>query len=540
MVRKINYKLIFSLLSLILILSVSSASAEILSDENPLNLMDSNEISISDGNIENLEEDNTNADNGLAISAANENSNALADSVDGEDDEDDDTPEDIAKNTSLSIISPDNWKIYDENDYKVKLVDEDSNPMANAKINFKIINPNGKSSSKNILTDEEGIAVLPLSFKVKGLYNIQVSYLGNYDFNPAESVSSNVSLFEKTRITTSFYGYQSTNLAIKLSSIKGDPLAKQKIVVYVDDDRYVRTTDENGKIYIKMPSDKKIINLNCTFSANDFYEKSNRTMDLPVYKKTNLTPLRYFVLKGQSFILLLKGIDGKILKGEKVKITINGKTYVRTTNTKGKAYFKVRINREVYQTTLAYGNNSIYGPSKKTFYLEVIDPSGQFKKALNQNTKCSVSKYLYGGGHARITKAIRKLAKKITKKYATKLEKATAIFNYLRNNLDYDNYANSLRGAAKTLRLKAGNCCDHANLIVALCRAVKIPARYGHAQGCRFIRSGSIEGHVWAQIYVNKRWYSADGTSYRNSLGHIKNWDTKHYYSVHTYMNIPF
>ena len=236
----------------------------------------------------------------------------------------------------------------------------------------------------------------------------------------------------------------------------------------------------------------------------------------------------------------MKGIDGKILKGEKVHITINGKTYLRTTNNKGIAYFKVKLKRGVYATTLAYGNNSIYGPSKKSLNLEVINPSGQFKKALNQNTKRSVSKYLYGGGHARITKAIRKLAKKITKKYKTKLEKAAAIFNYVRDNLDYNYYANSRRGASKTLKMKAGNCCDHANLIVALCRASKIPARYGHAQGCRFTRSGDVEGHVWAQIYVGKRWYSADGTSYRNSLGHIENWDTRHYYSVYTYKNIPF
>ena len=119
------------------------------------------------------------------------------------------------------------------------------------------------------------------------------------------------------------------------------------------------------------------------------------------------------------------------------------------------------------------------------------------------------------------------------------MEKATAIFNYVRDNLGYSYYANSRKGAAKTLKTKRGNCCDHANLIVALCRASKIPARYSHAKGCRF-GSGLVTGHVWAQIYVNGRWYSADGTSYRNSLGHINNWNTKSYRKLHIYRRIPF
>ena len=106
--------------------------------------------------------------------------------------------------------------------------------------------------------------------------------------------------------------------------------------------------------------------------------------------------------------------------------------------------------------------------------------------------------------------------------------------------MDYEYYADSRKGASKTLKTKAGNCCDHANLIVSLCRASNIPARYAHAQGCRFKISGRVEGHVWAQIYVGGKWYSADGTSYKNRIGHVNNWDTRSYNRVHIYRNIPF
>ncbi|MBR4396922.1 MAG: hypothetical protein IKS93_03610, partial [Methanobrevibacter sp.] len=358
--------------------------------------------------------------------------------------------------------------------------------------------------------------------------------------NAAESVNSTVILYENTIIKTpKKYAYRSSNFTIKLVSSRGGVISNQKLIIFVDGVKYTRTTDSKGQVYIKMPSDKKSVNFNCTFSGGDYLVNSSLSMKLPVYKKTYTKPLVYSILKGKCFKILLKGIDGKILKKERVKFTIDGKNYTRTTNDKGIAYLKINLSRNAYKVRFYYDNNGIYGPSSNSSTLNVIDPSGQFKKGLNQNTKLSVSKYLYGGGYATITKSIRALSKKITGKYSTKLEKATAIFNYVRDTLGYSYYSNSKKGASRTLKTKSGNCCDHSNLIVALCRSSKIPARYAHAKGCKF-GSGLTTGHVWAQIYVNGRWYSADGTSYRNSLGHISNWDTKSYYRLRIYRNIPF
>lgn len=573
-----------------MILSVSSVSAGIFSDDNSLNLMDTDEINdLSEFNGENLgdncatdsftgtlsvdanlvsdlasdtlTDDDTNNPNGPLDDSSDEggntnpvdddNTNPVDDDNTNPDDNENDDPNEnedpiedptlnTTKNTTLTIVSPDNWKIYGDKNYTVKLMDEDNNPVVNASIYFKIKNPKGNYVYKTCLTNEKGKAVLPLQLSLRGIHTISVSYEGDSDYNPAQTVNSTVKFYEKTVIKTSKYSYRSCNLTIRLLSAKGDPLAKKKLVVYIDGVKYTRTTDSNGKIYIKMPSDKKMIKLNCTFSSSDYYESSKRIMDLPVYKKTYTKPLVYAILKGQNFKILLKGIDGKILKKEKVIFTINGKNFTKTTTNKGIAYLKVNFKRNEYEVKFSYGNNSVYGPSSNSSILCVIDPSGQYKKGLNQKTKLSVYKYLSGGGTAKVTKSIRNLAKKLTKNCHTRLEKATAIFNYVRDTLNYEYYANSRKGAYKTMKTKAGNCCDHANLIVALCRASKIPARFSHAQGCRFKKSGRVEGHVWAQIRVGKKWYSADGTSYRNSLGHIENWDTKSYYRLHIYRRLPF
>ena len=539
---------------MIFILSVSAVSAETMDNEDSFLVNDSDLIDLTENLYlsDNLSDDlENNLDDESDIASYSDSQDIVLEDNPNSDenpewdpnenpDDDNDTDNETLKNTTLTIVSKDNWAIYGVKNYTVKLFDEDNNPVCDALINFKIKTPEGTYVKKSSYTDENGKAILTLNFTMRGVYNILVSYNGDENYNPAESADSNVIFYEKTGIRTpKKYSYVSSNFTIKIITSLGNILSNQKLTIYVDGVKYTKTTDSKGQVYIKMPSDRKSVNLTCCFDGYDYLASSNMSMILPVYKKTFTKPLVFSVLKGKYFKVLLKGIDGKILKSEKINITINGKTYLVKTNSKGIAYLKITVSRGAYKVKFSYGNNSVYGPSSNSSTLNVIDPSGQFKRGLNQNTELSVSKYLYGGGYAKITKSIRNLAKKITSKYTTKLEKATAIFNYVRDNLDYSYYANSRKGAAKTLKTKRGNCCDHANLIVALCRASKIPARYSHAKGCRF-KSGLVTGHVWAQIYVDGRWYSADGTSYRNSLGHIRNWNVKNYHSYHSYRNIPF
>ena len=51
-------------------------------------------------------------------------------------------------------------------------------------------------------------------------------------------------------------------------------------------------------------------------------------------------------------------------------------------------------------------------------------------------------------------------------------------FNFVRDEIGYESYKGSLRGARGTLWSKAGNALDQASLLIALLRASNIPARY--------------------------------------------------------------
>ena len=142
-------------------------------------------------------------------------------------------------------------------------------------------------------------------------------------------------------------------------------------------------------------------------------------------------------------------------------------------------------------------------------------------------------------GNDALNAEIKALAKQLTQGKTTTWAKAQAIFNYVRDNIDYEYYANTKYKATGTLSKKRGNCCDHANLVVALCRAADIPARFSHAKNCRF-RSGLVTGHVWAQIYVDGVWYTADATSKSNKLGNIQNWNTNSFTNLNQYIHLAF
>jgi hypothetical protein len=133
------------------------------------------------------------------------------------------------------------------------------------------------------------------------------------------------------------------------------------------------------------------------------------------------------------------------------------------------------------------------------------------------------------------TSSVAALAKSL--KGSTAYDTAVNLFNWVRDNIGYSFYYNTKYGAAGTLTHMTGNCCDTANLLVALARADGITARYVHGY-CHF--SSAWYGHVWAQLYVNGKWYTADATSYSNSLGVVKNWNTATYTLYGVYNTLPF
>ena len=163
------------------------------------------------------------------------------------------------------------------------------------------------------------------------------------------------------------------------------------------------------------------------------------------------------------------------------------------------------------------------------------------KSILNSKYKGeSLKKYLSSTTNCQVQNAnIKKLAKSLTKNCKNNLQKAKKIFNWVRDNVAYEKYPNTRKGAAEVLVSKKGNCVDQAHLTIALARSAGIPARYVNANNCKF-STGYTSGHVWAEFLIEDTWVAGDTTSCRNSFGIVKNWNIKNYKLLGKYSSISF
>ena len=192
------------------------------------------------------------------------------------------------------------------------------------------------------------------------------------------------------------------------------------------------------------------------------------------------------------------------------------KTATKTTKTTSKTTVKtVKINKAIIKLIPKSILNSKY-------------KGEPLKEYLSSSTNCQVK-----------NANIKKLAESLTKNCKNNLQKAKKIFNWVRDNVAYEKYPNTRKGAAEVLVSKKGNCVDQAHLTIALARSAGIPARYVNANNCKF-STGYTSGHVWAEFLIEDTWVAGDTTSCRNSFGIVKNWNIKNYKLLGKYSSISF
>ena len=429
------------------------------------------------------------------------------------------------KSTSLKVAST---TIIRGDAYTVTLVDGSGNKLANQKITITI---SGKNYSRT--TDSKGVASVTINL-IGGKYSISSSYGGSNSYKGSK-VSNTIT------VKNSSSRFYLSDIEVAAKNVKSYVNSKGKLPSTV--------TVANNKLTISQFSylmSKAICNINAGSSVNKYItlpsgiSKGNSTgnyLNAKVYKK--------------QYADLSKRVSSYVESNKVPPV------YAKVCSSSGSSLGNAEFNLYTFAFAkiLTFHKSDKYLPNYCTFESSAIGEynipanissgkikanASQFKNGLNEkNTEGNLSKYLVGTGQSTITNSITNLAKSLTKGLNSTDAKALAIYNYVRDEIDYSYYADSRYGASGTLSQGSGNCVDQASLVVALCRASGIHARYAHAQGCTF-SSGLVTGHVWAQVLVNGVWYSADATSSRNSLGNIHNWNTNSYYSLNKYAAVPF
>ncbi len=367
--------------------------------------------------------------------------------------------------------------------YSVKLVNEKNNVAANKDVVFTF---DGKDTT--VKTDSKGIAKVSLGVVSKGTHNIKFSH-GSADGSAKIYAVNKVSLKEILEASKKVKKYISEHAKLPSSVKLGDVSVKTADYLYLASKAIVNLKDGSKKsISIKI-----LTNPSSPKAATDLG-----------YLKDYLSVAKSVVKTAESKGKLPNYVNSKIGK-------IGYKGIVS-------AFAKVLVSYDKKDKMPSY--IAVKSLSSST---------SSAKGAMNmKNTITALAAYLAASKNCEVNNAkIKKLVTKLTKDCKTEKEKASAIYNYVRDKISYSFYYNTRYGAVGTLNAKSGNCVDQAHLTVAMFRAAGLATRYVHAK-CTF-SSGNTFGHVFAQVLIGNTWTVADTTSSRNSLGKVANWNTNTY-----------
>ena len=138
------------------------------------------------------------------------------------------------------------------------------------------------------------------------------------------------------------------------------------------------------------------------------------------------------------------------------------------------------------------------------------DPEADF--TLIQNLPDDVLHYLLPSRYCESDKML-KIATSIVKRSTPGYPQAEAIRSWIFRKVRYKYGAsNSSTSAIDSAKRRAGVCRDFAHLGIALCRAVRIPARM--VVGYLY-QLEPMDLHAWFEAFVGGRWYTFDATQKR-------------------------
>jgi len=136
-----------------------------------------------------------------------------------------------------------------------------------------------------------------------------------------------------------------------------------------------------------------------------------------------------------------------------------------------------------------------------------VNPGGPF--TLVQDLPDNVIQYLLPSRYCQ-SDMFLDLATKVVQGALPGYDQAEAIRLWVHNNLKYEyGVSNANTSALETERVRAGVCRDFSHLGIALCRALRIPARmvFGYLKDL-----DPMDFHAWFEAYVAGRWYTFDAT----------------------------
>ena len=168
-------------------------------------------------------------------------------------------------------------------------------------------------------------------------------------------------------------------LVATLKDSNGKAVSGAKVTINLNGKNYVRTTNDKGQVSLTLPNlAPKTYVATVKFAGNDNYKASSVKSKVAVKKATPKmtakTKVTYKVkTKTKKYSIVLKTNKNKVMKKVKVTLKVKGKTYKATTNSKGKATFKITklTKKGKYTAKVKFAGNKYYNALTKTVKITV-------------------------------------------------------------------------------------------------------------------------------------------------------------------------
>lgn len=128
---------------------------------------------------------------------------------------------------------------------------------------------------------------------------------------------------------------------------------------------------------ITVDESKSFYNISVIYKGNNKYSNSSnsvilRISSLPLETLIISKDLTKYYKNGTHFDIILKDVLGNVLVNKEVKITINGVTYKKITDTNGKARLSINLLPGVYNITTSFEDDGNYVKSLNTNKIVVL------------------------------------------------------------------------------------------------------------------------------------------------------------------------
>lgn len=183
---------------------------------------------------------------------------------------------------------------------------------------------------------------------------------------------------------SSVTGYEgfSTKFTLTLTS-NGTALAFRNVTVSINGNDYIKTTDSSGNASLSVSLVKGSYIAKCYFAGDNATNPSNATANVTVKSpiKTHFKVVDKDISYRQGskslFAVSLLTSSGAAVKNKRVTFKVNGKTYKRTTDSKGNAKLFVKLAAGKRKVSYSFKASSPYLASSGSTYLKVKSPIGK-------------------------------------------------------------------------------------------------------------------------------------------------------------------